>query len=195
MNYLKTTLILSVLICFSSCAEPGTENTTSEEATTAAEPEMDVVEEENALQLRNEIEEYRKTVENTKSDLEKGSIDLSTARVELSQDWQKLDFYKIGDKVVRIKSYPSTAKSKTEEFYFIDDELVFALVESEGTEKDSMEDEDSGDAFYYSEGELIVSTDFEVTEATDEEKSAMAMGTKLQNEAKEYLQLIYESKD
>jgi hypothetical protein len=34
-----------VLICFSSRAEPGTENTTSDEAATAVEPEMDVVEE------------------------------------------------------------------------------------------------------------------------------------------------------
>jgi hypothetical protein len=146
--------------------------------------------------LRDEIEKYGQMIESIKGDLVKGSIDMSASRAEISQEWQKLDFYKTGNEVARIKSYPSTAKAPTtEEFYFIDDKLVFALVESEGTEKDLMEDKDWREAFYYCEGELIVSTDFEVTEAKDQEKSYMVLGTKLQNEAKRYLQLVYESNE
>lgn len=196
MKYLNTTLILLGMIGFYSCSESETENKSEDEIETTMEPAMDVVEEDNALQMRNEIEDYRQTIENTKAELAKGTIDLSAARAEISQDWQKLDFYKSGDKVVRIKTYPTTEiGSKTEEFYFIDDELVFALVENEGTEKDAMDNEVAGEAFYYSNGELIVSADFEMSKATEKERSEMKLGTKLQNEAEGYLELIYNSKD
>jgi len=169
---------------------------TDEDSIAAREPEMDVIERTNAMQLRDEIEEYRHSVENSKSELEKGTIDLTTARAKISQEWQKLDFYKKGDEVVRIKTYPIAEQDeKTEEFYFIDNQLVFALVESKGNERSTMEDETSGMAFYYDEGQLIISEGFEVTEATAEEKNEMILATNLQSEAKNYLQLIYESKE
>jgi len=174
-----------------------TEDPLSDEDSLASrEPEMDVVEKTNALQLRDEIDEYRRSIENTKADLEKGTLDLTAARAKISQDWQKLDFYQRGDEVVRIKTYPIAEKGeKTEEFYFLDDELVFALIESSGSEKTSMDDEETGEAFYYNDGELIVNADFKITEATEEEKAKMKLGTKLQNKAKGYLDLVYKSKD
>jgi hypothetical protein len=196
MKHFFTIAILCSSLSFWSCSNTETEKSSETETAAEIENETDVTEEQNAVQLRNEIEQYRQTIENTKADLEKGTIDLSEARAEISQDWQKLDFYKSGDKVVRIKTYPSAAKGgKTEEFYFIDDQLVFALLENEGIEKYSMEDEISGEAFYYHNGEIIVSEDFEMSEVTEQEKSEMTQANKLQSEAKDYLQLVYESKD
>lgn len=104
MNYFRTTLIFLEIICFSSRAELVRENTTSHEATTAVEHEMYVVEEESAEQLRDEVEKYSQMIESTKGDLAKGSIDMSAAKAEISQEWEKLDFYKKGNEVVRIKS-------------------------------------------------------------------------------------------
>lgn len=205
MKHLFFTPILLIFLSLYSCTVTETKDIdnqvtedplSDEDSIASREPEMDVVEKTNAMQLRDEIDDYRRSIENTKADLEKGTLDLTTARGKISQDWQKLDFYQSGDEVVRIKTYPIPEKGeKTEEFYFLDDQLVFALVESEGNEKDSVEDEGSGDAFYYSDGELIIREGFDVTEATPEEKSEMTLATNLQSAAKNYLQLVYDSRE
>jgi len=207
MNYLKFTAIALFVASLFSCtvAETETENVENKvtadalsdaDSTASMEPEMDIVEKKNALQLRAEIDDYRESIENTKGELVKGTLDLTAARGDNSQGWEKMDFYQSGDKVVRIKTYPSAEKGeKTEEFYFLNDELVFALLENEGNKKNSVEAEGSGVSFYYQGGELIVNEDFDMVEATEEDKREMKQATKLQSEAKEYLQLVYQSKD
>jgi len=207
MNYLKFTAIALFVASLFSCtvAETETENVENKvtadalsdaDSTASMEPEMDIVEKKNALQLRAEIDDYRESIENTKGELVKGTLDLTAARGDNSQGWEKMDFYQSGDKVVRIKTYPSAEKGeKTEEFYFLNDELVFAMLENEGNKKNSEEAEGSGVSFYYQGGELIVNEDFDMVEATEEDKREMKQATKLQSEAKEYLQLVYQSKD
>lgn len=207
MNYLKFTAIALFVASLFSCtvAETETENVENKvtadalsdaDSTASMEPEMDIVEKKNALQLRAEIDDYRESIENTKGELVKGTLDLTAARGDNSQGWEKMDFYQSGDKVVRIKTYPSAEKGeKTEEFYFLNDELVFAMLENEGNKKNSVEAEGSGVSFYYQGGELIVNEDFDMVEATEEDKREMKQATKLQSEAKDYLQLVYQSKD
>jgi len=207
MNYLKFTAIALFVASLFSCtvAETETENVENKvtadalsdaDSTASMEPEMDIVEKKNALQLRAEIDDYRESIENTKGELVKGTLDLTAARGDNSQGWEKMDFYQSGDKVVRIKTYPSAEKGeKTEEFYFLNDELVFAMLENEGNKKNSEEAEGSGVSFYYQGGELIVNEDFDMVEATEEDKREMKQATKLQSEAKDYLQLVYQSKD
>jgi hypothetical protein len=205
MDYIKTAAYSFLFVSLISCTSVETDNTESsaiaetlseQDSSASAEPEMDVVEKNNALQLRAEIKEYQLIIENTKADLDKGTIDLSAARTGISQNWDKLDFYMTGDEAVRIKTYPSADNGdKTEEFYFRDNELIFALVESEGDKNASIADESAGTAFYYSNGELIVSENFKITETTGEQKTEMELGTKLQDEAIEYLELVYKSKE
>lgn len=200
---LKNITLLAVATTLFACTttEPGNnsgtengEDTVGTDTTSAAmmqESEIDTTGERNAMQIRSEIEEYREKIENTIDQLERNSIELSEARTEISQDWEKLDYYSDNDNVVRIKTYPHESKrAKTEEFYFNDGELVFALVEEEGAGKKGSEGEAYGGAFYYDNGKLIVSMNVPESDSEMMDEDMMELGTKLQEEAKSYLELI-----
>lgn len=160
------------------------------------ESEIDTTAERNAMQIRSEIEKYRERIENTIDQLDQKSITLSEARAELSHDWEKLDYYSDNENVVRIKTYPNEEKkARTEEFYFIDGELVFAMVEEEGVGKKGNEGETSGSAFYYDEGKLIVSRNAPEADGEMMDEEMMELGTKLQEEAQMYLELIANTKE
>jgi hypothetical protein len=205
-NFIFISLIATTIV-LNGCTIAETESDTIEkrvtddpisddDSTANREPDMDTVEKQNAMQLRSEISDYRMRIENTSNQLERKELDLSQARANISQDWNRLEYFVSDDEVVKIKTYPSEeGKSKTEEFYFLDKELVFAMIEEADDNAQTMEGEASGKAFYYANGELIVSEDYEITQATEEEKNNLEQGTKLQNEAITYLNLIYESLD
>lgn len=207
MKKLVHIAIFTSAITLNACTVTETESETIEEkvtndpisdkdSTAAMEPDMDTIEKKNAMQLRSEISNYRLKIENTADQLEKNELDLSIARANVSQDWNRLEYFISNDEVVKIKTYPSEeGKSKTEEFYFLENQLVFAMIEDAVDEEESMDSESSGKSFYFSDGQLIVSEEYEITEASSEEKDAILQGSNLQDEAREYLKLIYESRN
>ncbi|MGB6035463.1 MAG: hypothetical protein WBG42_04290 [Cryomorphaceae bacterium] len=196
MENIKKTIVAAMILFMASCVEVETKTIESTEKDTPTIQDQEIVEKNNALQLRSEISDYRRSIENSKTELEKGTLSLTQARAEISTNWQKLDYYTTNDKVVRIKTYPSAENgAKTEEFYFKDDRLVFAIAENEGAINDTVPEKETAEGFYYSNGELIVDESFEITEATQEEKDEMDLATKLQDEGKEYLSLVYQSQE
>jgi hypothetical protein len=201
---IKTSFIcVAAVALLFGCTNPA-ENTESSSAvedrdttaTTATEDEKEIVEKRNAMQFRSEIEAYREKVENSLESLEKKTIDLSAARAEISERWEKLDYYLSDDQVVRIKTYPHRdQRDRTEEFYFMEGELVFALMEKEGADKKGRSDETAGSAFYYDNWELILSMNIPEEDeevSTDEEDVELAM--RLREEAKEYLEMVKEDR-
>ena len=207
MKKITYILLFSLAMALSACTISETESETIQEKVTnnpisdkdsaaAMEPDMDTVEKKNAMHLRSEISDYRLKIENTADQLEKKELDLSVARAEVSQDWNKLEYFLSDDEVVKIKTYPSEeGKNKTEEFYFLDNQLVFALIEDDLNRSEAANEESSDKAYYFSEGQLIVSESYEITETSEEEKDEILQGSKLQDEAREYLKLVYESRD
>ena len=203
-NIILVAIAIALFACTSNVNENGSdidagEDTARTDTTSPAmtqEPDIDTTSEANAMQIRSEIEEYRERIENTIDQLDRQTLNLTEARTEISQDWEKLDYYSDDDNVVRIKTYPhEDKKAKTEEFYFIDGELVFALVEEEGAGKKGSEGEAYGGAFYYDNGELIVSMNVPENNTEMMDEDMMELGTKLQEEAQMYLELISNVKE
>lgn len=189
MKNFKISPAFLLLIGLFSCAESTTENTVVDEPEIVV-PEMEAVELDNAVIMRNEIDDYRRNIEKSQAELTKTSIDLSAARADLSSGWQAMDVYTSDETVKRIKTYPAAAnEGSSEEFYFRDHQLVFAL-----TRKNTDELE-GGDPYYFYQGELIIGSDFKITAATEEEKSRLTSGTELQDRAEEYLKLATASMD
>jgi hypothetical protein len=157
------------------------------DSTAAREADIMVTAPQNAIAMRDEINDYRETIENSLIDFEKGRVNLNAARKALSKDWHEMNFHKNEEKVVRIQTFPQLGDtSRTEEYYFINDELVFAVIG-----KESSTTEAAADSFYYENGEIIVEQDYDASSASVSEKEILRLGTRIQNQAKDYLEFIY----
>jgi hypothetical protein len=74
----------------------------------------------------------------------------------IKQKWQKMDAYYEGDKVVRLQLYPHKGVSgRTEEFYLMDDKLVFAYIQDTGPKNEGRDMGQAGKELYFDNGKLI----------------------------------------
>lgn len=74
----------------------------------------------------------------------------------IKQKWEKMDAYYEGDKLVRLQLYPHPAvSSRTEEFYLINDKLVFAYIQDKGPKNEGRDMGEAGKEFYFDNGKLI----------------------------------------
>ena len=74
----------------------------------------------------------------------------------IKQKWEKMDAYYEGDKLVRIQLYPHKGISeRTEEFYLIDNKLVFAFIQDQGPKHEGKDMGEAGKEMYFDGGKLI----------------------------------------
>lgn len=74
----------------------------------------------------------------------------------IRQKWSKMDAYYDGGKLVRLQLYPHEGVSeRTEEFYVIDDKLVFAFIQDKGPKHEGRDMGEPGKEFYFENGKLI----------------------------------------
>ena len=74
----------------------------------------------------------------------------------IKQKWEKMDAYYDGSKLVRLQLYPHAAVSgRSEEFYLIDNKLVFAFIQDKGPKQEGNDMGQPGKEFYFHNDKLI----------------------------------------
>jgi len=74
----------------------------------------------------------------------------------IKQKWEKMDAYYEGDKLVRLQLYPRPgASGRTEEFYLMDNKLVFAFIQDTGPKNEGRDMGQPGKELYFDNGKLI----------------------------------------
>lgn len=74
----------------------------------------------------------------------------------IKQKWEKMDAYYEGTKLVRIQLYPHQGTSgRTEEFYLMDNKLVFAFIQDKGPKHEGKDMGEAGKEFYFNNGKLL----------------------------------------
>ena len=74
----------------------------------------------------------------------------------IKQKWEKMDAYYEGAKLVRIQLYPHSGISgRTEEFYLMDNKLVFAFIQDKGPKHEGKDSGEPGKELYFHNGKLI----------------------------------------
>lgn len=183
------TLMLPVLaIMFFAACGPQTETTAPAPQeptdTVAAEPVATL----DTAALIEQINARRTSIESNLSKLTLVEVGADKLREKTRQKWSKIHFYKEGDAVVRIKSYPhATVSKRTEEFYFDNGQLTMVVVEDNGSGDRGKPVTDLDRVYYFHNGNAIVeSTKKEV----EEYGTLKAEGEELLSEAAEYLELL-----
>lgn len=117
-----------------------------------------------------------------------------TVKENIKQKWEKADVYYEGNNIVRIMFYPNKGQSnRTEEFYLLNNKLVFAFIQ-DNEKHEGHDTGEPGKEFYFDNDKLIkyVNTTGEKETNLDEEKKMYE--TKLPYEVKEMLEIINTSK-
>ena len=107
---------------------------------------------------------------------------------QIKQKWSKIHFYLEKGKVCRIKTYPHEENSKqTDEFYFDNDQLVFAILQDNGDQATGKQELNFGRMYYFKDDELVK----EVIHSEKKDNELKSSESKrLLEEANEYLELL-----
>ena len=74
----------------------------------------------------------------------------------IKQKWEKMDAYYEGTTLVRIQLYPHESISgRTEEFYLMDNKLVFAFIQDKGPKHEGKDKGEPGKEFFFHNDKLI----------------------------------------
>lgn len=114
----------------------------------------------SADQTIAKIKQYREAGEEKLRDnkFTRKEIPLTGPNVKesIKQKWEKMDAYYEGDKLVRLQLYPHKGISgRTEEFYLMDDKLVFAYIQDTGPKNEGRDMGQPGKELYFDNGNLI----------------------------------------
>lgn len=142
----------------------------------------------NIDSLIEALNQSRIDIENNLEGLKKTAIKTDKLREQVKQKWSQIDFYKDGDKLKRIKTYPHEGIStRTEEFYFNDaGDLTSVVIEDEGAGKKGGNEEGKDKIYYFHNNQQVA----EVNESGETEYTIKhSDGERLLQEAKEYIQL------
>ena len=142
---------------------------------------------EEKASLIKTINTKRMAIEARKGDLTRHELSTASLREQIKQKWSKLDFYADGESLVRVKTYPHKGISaRTEEFYFEDGELIFAIIQDKG-EAAAESGEGAAKQYFYSDGKFVG----EVNETEEEEQSIRHSDEeRLEAEAMEYIRIF-----
>ncbi|MEO7167341.1 MAG: hypothetical protein ABI787_12530 [Spartobacteria bacterium] len=139
----------------------------------------------SAKQKMEAIESYVEHVE-------KGAATLTRKEEMLAKDslkdatdetWTKMHAYFDGKDLKRMKLYPGENSTKTEEFYFYNNEPVFAFVEKNGKGKENHDKDAVGSKYYFVDGKLIEAIDADGKMMDVKSADAEKMGAKLHKES------------
>lgn len=186
-------LIIAIAIPFTilSCAEKQEVKPTETPETKTTEVEETIeVSVINTDSIVATIDSKRETIElNLATPVE---LSTATLREKIKQKWEKIHFYTVDGKVVRIKTYSYASISKrTEEFYFDNEMLILAVIEDDGSAPKGKKIEEMSKAYYFQNNEMIRELKSE-TKVENTVKDSDA--EELLSEANEYLTLFKEIK-
>lgn len=166
-------------------------NQTSPDSGTPAEPQptAEIQPVINTDSIVTTIDASRKAIEEKLG--EPIVIETAKLREKIKQKWQKIHFYTVDNKVVRIKTYPYTNISqRTEEFYLDNGAPILFVIEDNGAGERGKTGEQIDKMYYFSNGKLIKEvssgkeTEYSIKESDAEE---------LLSELNEYLEIFASS--
>lgn len=188
MKHLLTCLALLVLVSLTGCeseVDEGHAATAVEEPSTTHADNFEGTEEDRVA-LIEAITKQRQAIEARKEELSRNELSTESMREQIKQKWSKLDYYADGGEVLRIKTYPYEGVStRTEEFYFQEGELIYAIIEDNGVESTEAEEQE-GKVYYYWKGTFIEERN---NSGEEEEGIRNSDEERLESEAMEYLDL------
>lgn len=109
----------------------------------------------------------------------------------IRQKWEKMDAYYEGANLVRIQLYPRKGVSeRTEEFYLMENKLVFAYIQDKGPKHEGKDMGEPGKELYFYNDKLIKFEDRSGEPATNVEQEKKMYETRLPYEISELLELL-----
>ena len=163
--------------------EAGTEKTVTTETTQNTEAVLDnikkfLADSENKL-VNNKF--TRKTI----------ALTGDAVNEDIKQKWEKLDAYYDGDKLIRIQLYPhKNISQRTEEFYVMNDKLVFAFIQDKGPKHEGKDMTEPGKEFYFDNDKMINYVDRSGDKESNIDQEKKMYETKLPFEAAELIKII-----
>ena len=139
--------ILSILLVIAVCS-----------ATTMSAPAKE--KSGSTDQIIAKIKKYREAgeakIRENKFTRKEVSFENGNVKESIKQKWAKMDAYYEGDKLVRIQLYPHQGISgRTEEFYLMNDKLVFAFIQDKGPKNEGRDTGEPGKEFYFDNDKLL----------------------------------------
>ena len=179
---MRAKIILSILVL---C---GLQSCKKEESSNVSVAETNSVENVDNSSLVSEINQLKNKIEADKSKLKKVEISTKDLRSQIKQKWSKIHFYLEGDNVVRIKTYPyEQISERTEEFYFNNSKLIFAIIKDDGNKNQGEDEKTKSKMYYFNDGKLVK----EINNSEEEEHEIRRSDSeRLLQEADEYLLLV-----
>ena len=109
----------------------------------------------------------------------------------IKQKWEKMDAYYEGDKLVRLQLYPHKGVSgRTEEFYLMNDKLVFAYIQDKGPKNEGRDMGQPGKEFYFDNDRLIKMEDRSGETSVDSDQEKKMYEARLPYEITELLDIL-----
>jgi hypothetical protein len=181
-------IVFTIVIC-SSCENVQVEKEISQDST----QEQKIEESENAEVKSVDVDSLVAAIDTKRAEIENSASDpvavsTSDLKEKIKQKWDKIHYYTIDGKLVRIKTYPhENITNRTEEFYLENDELLLAVIEDDGTGERGKSTEDIDKLYYFADGELI----HEIHKSEEREYSLRKSDAEeLQTEVREYIDIF-----
>lgn len=140
------------------------------------------------------VEGEKKLVDNK---FTRKEVPLTGANIKetIRQKWEKMDAYYEGDKLVRIQLYPHAAVSgRTEEFYLMDNKLVFAFIQDKGPKHEGKDMGEPGKELYFWNDKLLKYDDKSGEPEPNVEQEKKMYETRLPFEISELLMILNSKK-
>ena len=177
-------ILMSLLM---ACSQPDAQKTPEKKAPASQEEKTDEKQQVSTVDTKAlvaDINAERQRTEGMLEQLSKSEVSMDNMRAQIRQKWSRMHAYYEGDQLVRIKTYPHEGVSeRSEEFYFMDGELVLAFIEDDGASSIGRDEARKGKAYYYHNGEVIHE---ENTSGEAENSIRNSDAERLQQEASEY---------
>ena len=110
---------------------------------------------------------------------------------DIKQKWESMAAYYEGDKLIRIQLYPhKNITQRSEEFYVMDDKLVFAFIQDKGPKHEGKDMTEPGKEFYFDNDRLINYVDRSGDKETNIDQEKKMYEAKLPYEVSELLKII-----
>jgi hypothetical protein len=189
MNYKKFTLVFTIIlfVAFASCKKEEPKTDVNKD-----KPKTEQTTKTNTDELVTKISKFRTDTEGKLDKLTRKEIKLDGKDIkeDIHQKWEKMDAYSDGDKLVRIQVYPHKGISeRTEEFYYMDEKLVFVSIKDKGLEVKEGKDLGMGKEFYFDSDKLIKYDNKSGEESKNIEEEKKMYESKLPYEGKEFFEI------
>jgi hypothetical protein len=192
---MKHLFILSLgAILFTSCGnseKPEAEQKDTAQITVAKDSSAPAL---DTAQIIRSIDDYRMSTEKTTSGMKALSVDTKNLREKIKQKWSRIEFYSNDNGLMRVRAYPHEQITKrNEEFYFMNNNPVLAIVQDQGggEGREGDEKENFSKMYYYHEGKLLK----EVNTSSEKEYSIRnSESEELFQEAMEYMEIFNANK-